>query len=165
MDTLQVPLSTLSETAATQPQEASPAVVTALLSIAKSTRAFTSLKLAEIGLHPGQDQLIDRLPPGVPVSVSVLAQQLSVRASTVSKMLDRLIERGLLRRLADQSDARRTMVQLTAEGEKAQVAVRDIWNRLERELTSSLAADDLAALAATLGEVDALLSQRLRRLR
>lgn len=141
------------------------AILPSLLSIAKSTRAFQALLLAEVGLHPGQDQLLDSLDPSNPSSVSMLADQLSVRPSTVSKMLDRLIARGLVARTPNSRDARQTMVQLTSAGEEAQVAIREIWQRLEADLTSSIPSGDLVALDRSLTHVGEILAQKLRRLR
>ncbi|WP_244488122.1 MarR family transcriptional regulator [Aureimonas sp. Leaf454] len=140
-------------------------LVPTLLSIAKSTRAFLALLLAEIDLHPGQDQLLHRLEPGETVSVSMLADQLAVRPSTVSKMLDRLIEKELVVRAANNRDARRTMVALTPRGEEIKQAVRRIWNRLEHELTASLSSTDMDRLIGAVEQVDDLLSVKLRRLR
>lgn len=140
-------------------------LVPTLLSIAKSTRAFLALLLAEIDLHPGQDQLLHRLEPGEQVSVSMLADQLAVRPSTVSKMLDRLIEKELVVRSANHRDARRTMVALTPQGEAMRLKVGTIWNRLEHELTGALQAPDLDRLLGALEQVNDLLTVKLRRLR
>ena len=140
-------------------------IVPSLLSIAKSTRAFIALLLAEIDLHPGQDQLLDRLDEDRLVSVSALAEQLSVRPSTVSKMLDRLLERELVVRTASDHDARRTMVRLTPKGVEAQAAIRSVWRRLESELTGALPTEDLGALDRALVTTGELLTQKLRRLR
>lgn len=140
-------------------------IVPSLLSIAKSTRAFLTLVLSEIDLHPGQDQLLHRLEPDSPVSVSALADQLAVRPSTVSKMLDRLIEKKLVVRAASNRDARRTMVMLTLEGEAAKGAVKVIWDRLEAELVASLDRDELKKVTSALDQVEDLLSAKLRRLR
>ena len=140
-------------------------LVATLLSIAKSTRAFLALLLAQIDLHPGQDQLLVRLKPGEPVSVSALADQLAVRPSTVSKMLDRLIEKKLVLRESNSRDARRTMVTLTEAGEAAKERVLALWMRLETELGQSMEEGDRAALLGSLQQVDQLLSVRLRRLR
>ncbi|MEF2550763.1 MarR family winged helix-turn-helix transcriptional regulator [Aurantimonas sp. A2-1-M11] len=142
-----------------------PVLVPSLLSIAKSTRAFLALLLADIGLHPGQDQLLDQLDPLAPVSVSALAAQLCVRPSTVSKMLDRLIEKGLVERSTNSSDARRTMVHLTSDGERVQATVRGVWQRLEVDLAHSLSEEELEVLQGSLARTGDLLAQKLRRLR
>ncbi|MBP0617650.1 MarR family transcriptional regulator [Jiella sp. KSK16Y-1] len=135
------------------------------MSIAKSTRAFLTILLARIDLHPGQDQLLDRLEVENPVNVSTLAELLAVRPSTVSKMLDRLIERGLVSRSANARDARRTMVHLTPAGLEAQRNVREIWSKLEADLTSALSAEEISMLDDSLYRAGDILSQKLRRLR
>ncbi|WP_244493709.1 MarR family winged helix-turn-helix transcriptional regulator [Aureimonas sp. AU4] len=140
-------------------------LVTSLLSISKTTRAFLSLLLTEIDLHPGQDQLLHRLVPGQPVSVSALADQLAVRPSTVSKMLDRLIEKQLVNRSSNATDARRTMVMLTPAGEAARDNVRGLWDRLETELAGALPEADRQPLLQALQQIDGLLTAKLRRLR
>jgi len=141
------------------------AIVPALLCIAKSTRAFNTLSLAEIGLHPGQDQLLDKLDADHPVTVSSLANDLGVRPSTVSKMLDRLVEKGLVERCASRADARQTMVRLLPTGQKAQAAVRQIWKRMDDYLTDSLNREELGAIRTSLERTDDVLTTRLRRLR
>ncbi|MCB8837290.1 MarR family winged helix-turn-helix transcriptional regulator [Aurantimonas sp. VKM B-3413] len=140
-------------------------LVPSLLCISKTTRAFNALTLAEIGLHPGQDRLLDQLEVDHPVSVSGLADALGVRPSTVSKMLDRLVERGLVERVPSRSDARQTMVRLLPEGLKAQEAVRNIWKRMEDYLVGAISDDELAAISAALQRTDSVLTTRLRRLR
>lgn len=145
--------------------DASGGLVRSLLSISKSTRAFLALLLVEIDLHPGQDQLLMRLDPGEPVSVSVLAELLAVRPSTVSKMLDRLIEKRLVQRAANSADARRTMVSLTPAGEEVKAQVRAVWAKLETELASALSQDDAARMVSALHQADQLLATKLRRLR
>ncbi|WP_322189062.1 MarR family winged helix-turn-helix transcriptional regulator [Fulvimarina sp. 2208YS6-2-32] len=139
--------------------------VTSLLAIAKSTRAFIALLLADIDLHPGQDQLLVRLQPNEPVSVSVLAEDLSVRPSTISKMLDRLIEKGLVERGAHKVDLRRTMVQLTPTGEHVRDKVYEVWRKLDIDLIGALDLEERKVLGESLGKIEQLLSQRLRRLR
>ena len=60
------------------PAATEPSVVPSLLRISKATRNLVSLKLAEIGLYPGQDQLLDTLDLEKPMAVSELAAALSV---------------------------------------------------------------------------------------
>lgn len=140
-------------------------IVSSLLSIAKATRAFLTLLLNEIGLYPGQDQLLVQLQEDMPVSVSKLADQLAVRPSTVSKMLDRLIDKGYVSRSANVTDARQTMVLLTEEGLEAKEAVQRIWSRLEQDLVALLPDHQKRVVAAALAQTDELLNTKLRRLR
>ncbi|WP_369240070.1 MarR family winged helix-turn-helix transcriptional regulator [Jiella sp. M17.18] len=147
------------------PGEDAVSIVPSLLCISKTTRAFNALTLAEIGLHPGQDRLLDRLEVDKPISVSAVADELGVRPSTVSKMLDRLVDKQLIERCANSSDARQTMVRLLPEGVKAQKAVRNIWRRMEEYLTTTIPSDELEAISVALQRTDTVLTTRLRRLR
>ena len=90
----------VSSTSSTEPSEAR--LVCALLSVSKSTRALTRIKLAERDFHNGQDELLLALDEEAAIPVSKLADELKVRPSTVSKMLERLVRKGLVERSVDQ---------------------------------------------------------------
>ena len=124
-----------------------------------------TIKLAEIDIKPGQDQLLMQLDPSQPVSVGSLATSLSVRASTVSKMVDRLERKGLLHRLSDGTDHRRALVRTSAEGIRAQTAILRVWEELDAELARDLRADDVGTIAVSLKTIDKTLKARLDRLR
>lgn len=138
----------------------------ALLSIAKTTRAIYGLKLGANGFHNGQDELLLAIDAtGLPVNV--IAEQLMVRPSTVSKMLDRLMEKGLVERCIDVQDGRRTIIRLTRAGTTARSGLIDLRKAVDAELAKALnfgskgsgeADDCLASCAAALGK-------HLRRLR
>lgn len=139
-------------------------LVPLLLSIAKSTRALMGVKLAEHDFHNGQDELLVALEKNTLVSVSDIAEQLSVRPSTVSKMLDRVIAKGLAERIGNTTDARKTMVQITPAGLEARSMLLKLRERIEADLRGSLTIDDEVALQS-LESLAALLKQRLSRLR
>ncbi len=140
-------------------------LVQPLIAISKATRQLVAIRLAEVGVVAGQDQLLDALDRTDPRSVCAVAQDLSVRPSTVSKMLDILERRGWCQREADKTDMRRTCVRLTEEGERMQSEVNRIWADVNADLGRSLAAPERQILAATLWNVERLVSGRLSRLR
>ncbi|KQT53308.1 hypothetical protein ASG43_19035 [Aureimonas sp. Leaf454] len=139
-------------------------LVSLLLSISKSTRALTSIKLAEMGFHNGQDELLLALDEEAPTSVSRIADELRVRPSTVSKMLDRLVAKGLVERQGDKRDARRTMVRITPAGLDAKSRLLEVRASLEKELATPLA-ENGASVVTGLETVANLLAARLSRLR
>lgn len=147
------------------PIDADVRVVPYLLSISKSSRALLGIKLAEIGFYNGQDETMLALEPDRPVTVSALADKLSVRPSTVSKMLDRLVLKKLVERTADKRDLRRTVVRITPEGMEAQTQIQKVREQVERELTADIGPADLDALLGQLRSLDAQLTKRLLRLR
>ncbi|WP_353956206.1 MarR family winged helix-turn-helix transcriptional regulator [Aurantimonas endophytica] len=141
---------------------AEAALVPKLLSIAKSIRAMMGLRLADLGMHAGQDELLLALVPEGTVSGSRLADTLAVRPSTVSKMLDRLVTAGLVERAEDPRDARRTVVRLTSSGVDMQGRLREVWQEVENELQD---VPDRSVVTHSLQELQRVLSAKLRRLR
>ena len=125
---------------------------------------MTDIRLAEIGMQTGQDQLLDALPANGAISISLVAQTLDVRPSTVSKMIDRLTEKDLVCRSLSGTDGRLTLVNLTDAGRSKRTEVHRVWADLEAELTGATPAADGSRMN-TLVALEALVSQRLGRLR
>jgi len=142
-----------------------PTLLVHLNAISKSTRQLVAMRLAEVGVIVGQDQLIDYLDPVQPRSGQDAALALSVRPSTVSKMLDRLQQRGWITRAQDHGDMRKTLVLLTESGVEAKGNVHRVWAAVEAELTNVLGADLSTTCLPELARVSEALSQRLSRLR
>ncbi|GGD38036.1 MarR family winged helix-turn-helix transcriptional regulator [Aureimonas glaciei] len=105
-----------------------------LVTLSKRIRAVFGTALAETDFHNGQDHMIMVLVPGTDIAVSELAMELDVRPSTVSKMVDRLAERGLVIRLPDPKDSRKTLLRITAEGVRTQATIRTLWAEIGRRL-------------------------------
>ncbi len=79
---------------------------------------------------PQQMEVLRSLHPSEPVMVGELADHLGVTPSTVSLMLKRMEERGLVARRRDPADRRAMNVYLTPEGE----ALAEAWSDLDPEL-------------------------------
>ena len=146
------------------PQDA--VLVPLLISMAKATRQLLSIKLAAIGVLAGQDQLLCVLDENQPRNIVGIAGALSVRPSTVSKMLDIFAEKDWAVREADPSDKRKAFARLTPEGGRVQASVRQVWSELDGELMGGLGGDGSGASdLASLRDIDTVLSRRLSRLR
>lgn len=88
-----------------------------------------------------------------------LAEQLGVNSSTATRMIDRLVRRGLVRREPHPDDRRSTRVEITEEGRDVVVAVtqrrRSEFATLLRKMTEEMQAclvDGLEALTTAAGE-------------
>lgn len=136
-----------------------------LISISKATRALMGLKLGEIGLANGQDELLLLLDKDTPQQVTTLAERLGVRPSTVSKTLERLVQRGLARREPSKVDTRMTLVTITPLGAEERDRLVLLRVELEAVLTAKMSLNDLDHLAETLQGLEGLLKKRLSRLR
>ncbi len=158
------PSSQLREDLRAEPGASTQQLVPGLVSIAKSVRQLMALKLAPIDVLVGQDQLLGVLDAEHAKSVLDIATELSVRPSTVSKMLDQVGKKGWTLRQGDQDDRRKTLVRLTPEGVKVQESVRAVWKRLEDDLVDALG-DHSGDIVDNLGSLDSILTKRLSRLR
>lgn len=139
-------------------------LVPALTRVAKQARTLLGLRLAPIGLVVGQEQMLLALEAEASKSSAVLATELMVRPSTVSKMLSGLADKGLVVRTGDAGDARKVLACLTPDGLVAQSRVRRVLADLEEEMRRALD-DDVAGAVTTLGRLGEALAARLRRLR
>lgn len=135
-----------------------------LLRISKSFRSLLNLKLEAIGLVKGQDELLLALTDG-PKSISVLAETLNIRPSSVSKTADVLTLKGLLQRLPVEHDRRMTAVALTKAGHEAIAQIRAVHAALNRELTVNRTSDGRTCDPSNLGQLSELIDARLARLR
>ena len=79
---------------------------------------------------------------------SKLGEALGVSAPTASGLIDRLAQKGLLRRTEDAADRRVRRLALTASGESVMSALESQTRRMVGALVPLLSTDELRALAA-----------------
>lgn len=93
-------------------------------------------------------------------SMSELSRALHLRPSTVTGLVDALVERGTVERLQDPQDRRIVRVQLTPEGRRERDRLRRKRQKRVLELLAHLSDEELAAVHSALGTLDAA-AQRL----
>ena len=94
-----------------------------------------------------------RRAPGQELSPGQLLAQTLVTSGTMTNRLDRLEERGLVRRRPDSHDARSVRVQITAAGRRrVESALRDLVTR-EEAILGSLSGAERTSLAAMLRRI------------
>ena len=100
---------------------------------------------AEFELSPMQAHVLRLLEPGTPLPMRTLARKLCCDASNVTGIVDRLEERGLVRRDAAPGDRRIKMLVVTEDGANVR---RRIVKRLSEapEPINSLSLSDQRAL-------------------
>jgi DNA-binding MarR family transcriptional regulator len=97
-----------------------------------------------------------------PLTAKQLATLTSSDAFKVTRAIELLVRRGLIRRDVDKSDRRRASLRLTADGRKIYKDIEKFVVRVERELTAALDAGELASLRQTLDKLDQQLESRIR---
>lgn len=89
-----------------------------------------------------------------PVSVGRIAEDAVIKLSTVTKVVQRLRDDGLLRLSRSERDARVTEVELTAAGGKAVEVIRGTASRLYQSAFSDLSATEVERLNSVLRRVN-----------
>lgn len=99
---------------------------------------------------PGLDawRVLDLLADGHGHPMSEIATHAMVPAPTLTKIVDRLVDRGLVYRRPDDVDRRRVLVLLAQRGRDQHAALRPAVAAVEREVLDLLGADADAVLAA-----------------
>jgi DNA-binding MarR family transcriptional regulator len=111
-------------------------------------------------------RVLDRLDPGVPVTVTELAARLGVSPSTASLSVDRLEKLGLAYRERDRYDGRRVLVGLTEAGEEARERTGPLDRKavgvLVERLSPGRRRKALRGLKALAEAADAIQGERVR---
>lgn len=82
---------------------------------------FSEQMARAAGLEPQQHQVllaIKGLPQGKSATVGEIAHRLQIQHHSAVELIDRLVDRGFVERQRDESDLRRVIVNLTADGEE-----------------------------------------------
>ena len=107
--------------------------------------SFSNEAARAAGLEPRQHQLllaVKGMPESVEATVGTIAERLQTQHHSTVELVDRMEDRGLVRRVRSAGDRRRVLVSLTARGEALlarlsgvhQAEVRSIGPRLLRAL-------------------------------
>jgi DNA-binding MarR family transcriptional regulator len=97
-------------------------------------------------------------------TINGIADRIAMDRGGTSRAVSRLEKRGLIRRLADPSDRRRSQVELTPEGHALHSDIARFANAREARLTETLSETDKHVLsthlATLIGAIDTMLADR-----
>ncbi|ADG12508.1 MarR family transcriptional regulator [Caulobacter segnis] len=77
-------------------------------------------------LSPETIALLDHLAAAGPLTAGELARHIDRAPSTLSEMVDHMVDKGLLTRDRDPTDARRSLIWLTNDGQAALLEARTV---------------------------------------
>lgn len=129
--------------------------------VARLQRVLAARRLQELGLFPGQENVLKLLSESDGRTMTELAAALKVRPPTASKTVGRLSAQGLLVRRASEGDARLVRVHLTEEGRLRAGAIDGIWDSLEETMTAGLDGKERKRMRKMLRKIERNLSAQL----
>lgn len=147
------------------PSTLSPSILNAAIRLSYNVRILLGLRLAPLGLVPGQERLLVALLECGNRSQNVLSEFLPVRPSTISKMVERLVQRDLVRQAIDHRDQRRNLLELTPKGVQLANDVQAVYNNIERELRALGTEDEIKMMEMQIMRANDVVLRPLRRLR
>jgi DNA-binding MarR family transcriptional regulator len=119
--------------------------------------------LREFALSQGESHILAHLATSGPASIAELHRVLAHKRSTLTSILDRLTERGLIVRHVSPADRRTFIVTPTARGRRVARRVHRHLEDLEHAVTTDLSADELRAFAKVVAAVEREARQRTGR--
>lgn len=129
-----------------------------LVTLARRLRSLqrTLSSEAHPDLEPAQYALLNHVEELAPVRMADLVAALEVDKGPVSRACARLEEEGLLKRAADKSDARATLLTLTAAGKRKLTAARKKRHKVIEDLLKDWSPTQVKTFAAQVSKFNKL---------
>lgn len=123
---------------------------------------LTELALLPHGLSLPQLHLLSVLKgAGGTLTTGEISRAMVRQSQTMTGLVDRLEEPGLVERVFDRRDRRKTWVRLTEKGERKLEEAFSVATRLAEELSSALSGQELAQFQATVQKLGRAAMDRL----
>ena len=119
----------------------------------KVSSELRAIEMGDCHLHVGQEMILMQLWQQEGVTQSQLAEQMCVEPPTVTKMLQRIEQQGLIVRRPDTHDARVSRVYLTETGRALRCQVESCWTRVEDRAMHGLSREERMLLRRLLLQV------------
>jgi len=137
----------------TSPGRDTQAVLDAIRRIVHGLRESSRWAESSVGLSGAQLFVLQKLAESPSISVNELAARTHTHQSSVSTVVTRLVERGLIKRVRSGEDRRSVVLSLSAQGSRVAAKAPDVpQDRLIRGI-KQLSATRRRQLAAALGEL------------
>ena len=121
--------------------------------IRKALRCAFEARAASLEITAAQFLVLRRLWQGDGILISVLTREVASDGGTITRLLDRLETKGLIRREHDRADRRGRRVFLTTAGQALKEPLTGILSALEEGALAGLSPVERAALTRALERV------------
>src|SRR5438067_1718494 len=125
--------------------------------IHKATRQiglFLEPRCAELGVSTAEGHLLSYLRSYAPCPIAEILRVFGMRPSTMTSMLERLDQKGLLTREPDPEDRRSVRITLTRKGNVVAERINRLVHELEERIGTNVRPRDLAGFRSVLGAVE-----------
>lgn len=112
--------------------------------ISAAVRAEVDKRMEPLGLTQAQWIPVLRLASGEAQTAADLARSTMQTPGAMTRLIDRLVDKGIIERERSSDDRRVVQLRLTEEGMRAAVQVPDIVKGVNKAALSPLSADELA---------------------
>lgn len=99
-------------------------------------------KFEKLGLTPGQPGVLKALLKKTEITQKELAQMCHVDQTTLSRNLDKLVQRGYVERKTDEERRRCFLISLTPTGSEKAKEVLIVFQELEKRLTNGFSEEE-----------------------
>jgi len=119
---------------------------------AKSRKNYSDA-LLDLHIHVGQEHALYHLWMEDGLAQSQLSERMGCEPPTLSNMLKKLVEYGLVTRMQDVNDARISRVYLTEEGRALEQPLQEIWHKHQEKLLHGIYPEELLLLRRLLNQM------------
>jgi DNA-binding MarR family transcriptional regulator len=124
-----------------------------LSQVAHANRNLIELCFSQMHLHRSQALILYLLYEADGLSQSAIAEQLGLHGATVTAILDRMEEAGLIRRERDSQDRRLLRVYLTEGGREKEERLKQHFEALEAQIFANISPENRFLLRTILKQV------------
>jgi DNA-binding MarR family transcriptional regulator len=119
-------------------------------------------KLESLGVSPREGHILSYLRSYAPCPISEIVRVFGLKGSTLTSMLDRLEQRGLITRQVNPDDRRSFVIKLTRSGRRFADRIQKHVEELEERIHSRVTPKDVAGFQTVMSAIDEATQVRLR---
>jgi DNA-binding MarR family transcriptional regulator len=119
-------------------------------------------KLESLGVSPPEGHILSYLRSYAPCPISEIVRVFGLKGSTLTSILDRLEERGLITRQINPDDRRSFVIKLTRSGRRLADRIQTFVEQLEEHIHRRVTAKNLTGFKKVMSAIEEATQVRLR---
>ena len=120
-------------------------------------------RCSELGVSPAEGHLLSYMRTYAPCPIVDVLRVFGIRPSTMTSILERLEERGLILREPDPDDRRSVLISLTREGKTVAERIERMLRDLEKRIGAGVKTRELAGFRTVMEAVEEATGVQVRK--